>query len=148
MQTTFTIISYYIWLFYSYKVVFTAVHNTLLAQKHKRKQRIQNSTNQEQEELVVLLNLNISGFNLSWHPHLQIEMLVHISCQMMQRIEPILGIDPASCKSQDHQSPLMETQGRVFDMLGAPEHLQDFLHGAERCSGGEGHDSARLSLDR
>ncbi|KAK1948807.1 hypothetical protein LY78DRAFT_709342 [Colletotrichum sublineola] len=148
VPTTFTIISCYMWLFRGYEVVFAAVHNALLAQKHEGQLGRQRSTNEEQEELVILPNVKIGGFDLSYYPHLQIEMLVHVSCQMMQRIEAVLVIDPASCKSRDLQSPLMETQNRVFDMLGAPAHLRAFLHGAESSSGDEGHDSARLSLDR
>ncbi|KAL3302140.1 C6 finger domain-containing protein [Colletotrichum asianum] len=157
MPTTFTIISCYMWLFRGYEAVFAAIHNALLTQKYQRHQcTSEGSSNSNSNSStnprhggkgmgpVILPDINIGGFGLNCHPHLQIEMLIHVSCQMLQRIEAVLGIDPAS-----RESPLADAQQNgVLNLTSAPTLLHTFLHGANRGGGGEGPNSARLSLVR
>ncbi|GKT83700.1 C6 finger domain-containing protein [Colletotrichum tofieldiae] len=149
MPTTFTIISCYMWLFRGYEAVFAAIHNALLTQKIQRHQCIQESTNTRHGKEMgpaILPDINMGGFGLNYHPHLQIEMLIHVSCQMLQRIESVLGIDPASRESCALQTTLAETQNGVLNLTSAPTLLHGFLYGADSDSDGEGPNSARLSL--
>ncbi|GJC80290.1 cytochalasin cluster regulator ccsR [Colletotrichum liriopes] len=149
MPTTFTIISCYMWLFRGYEAVFAAIHNALLTQKIQRHQWIQESTNKRHGKEMgpaILPDINMGGFGLKCHPHLQIEMLIHVSCQMLQRIESVLGIDPTSRESCALQTTLTETQNGVLNLTSAPTLLHRFLHGTDSGSDGEGPNSARLSL--
>lgn len=145
------------WLFRGYEAVFAAIHNALLTQNYQRHQCTPESSGSSSSSStnprhggkgmgpVILPDINIGGFGLNCHPHLQIEMLIHVSCQMLQRIEAVLGIDPASRES----CTLAEAQQNgVLNLTSAPTLLHTFLHGANRGGGGEGPNSARLSLVR
>ncbi|TDZ24971.1 Cytochalasin cluster regulator ccsR [Colletotrichum orbiculare MAFF 240422] len=124
----------------------------------------------------ILPDINIGGFGLDCHPHLQIEMLIHVSCQMLQRIEGVLGVGPSGggewrrrrrggrCSAHSAgPSPAREAttvtttvamatsamaqDGGGLDLGGAPALLASFLHGAGGGDG-EGPSSARFSLVR
>ncbi|KAM0334355.1 hypothetical protein ACHAQA_001381 [Verticillium albo-atrum] len=88
---------------------------------------------------LVLPNIHIGGFSLDGHPPLQIEMLIHVSCQMLQKIEALLGIDSAAedATAMSHPLPLSlchELRG-LLDMKGAPTLLHVYLNGG--ASGGQ-----------
>ncbi|TLD11616.1 hypothetical protein PspLS_11565 [Pyricularia sp. CBS 133598] len=147
MPTTFTIISCYMWLFRGYEAIFAAIHKALVAQNNQANEEIQESTNHlnskgKKTETPILPDVNPGGVDLNCHPHLQIEMLIHVSCQMLQRIEAALGIDPTTSREGGGttlQNPT--THDGVLNVSAAPALLQTFFHGYTD------HKSARLSLD-
>ncbi|KAI6354486.1 hypothetical protein MCOR25_008575 [Pyricularia grisea] len=159
LPTTFTIISCYMWLFRGYEAVFAAIHNALVVQNNQARGGMQeNRTDQlnskgKKPDLVIFPDIKIGGIDLDCHPHVQIEMLIHVSCQMLQRIEAALGIDPTT--SRDGTTTLQNLPagaGRdgMLNVTAAPALLQTFLHGGgfDSCSVGDKvPKSARMSLD-
>ncbi|KAK1850649.1 hypothetical protein CCHR01_06721 [Colletotrichum chrysophilum] len=113
--TTLTIMTCCIWLFHGYEAVFAAIHDALLSQNQQRKNRRTSLSAHEgpigdpqdgqqtspqskcwKTDLApsLLPNVRIGGFQLDGHPHLQIEMLIYISCRILNQMESVLGIDP------------------------------------------------------
>lgn len=155
LPTTFTIISCYMWLFRGYEAVFAAIYNALLVQNNQPDRGMQESPNQlsSKGNKTDIPDINIAGVDPSCHPHLQIEMLITLSCQMLQRIEAALGIHPTTSWDGGAalQNPGLGTHdGGVLNAPAAPALLRTFLYGdaQSRIVGDEGGpQSARLSLD-
>ncbi|KAK2030516.1 hypothetical protein LX32DRAFT_651487 [Colletotrichum zoysiae] len=80
---------------------------------------------------LVLPNIQFGGFGLDGHPNLQIEMLIHVSCQMMERIEAILGIDAMAAGGGDAPAPPPGREHGPLDLRCAPALLHAYLQGAE-----------------
>ncbi|TDZ60806.1 Cytochalasin cluster regulator ccsR [Colletotrichum trifolii] len=55
----------------------------------------------------LLPDLRIGGFHLDGHPHLQIEMLIYLSCRILRQMETVLGIDarPAAAAAAEADPP-------------------------------------------
>lgn len=75
---------------------------------------------------LVLPNIQFGGFGLDNHPNLQIEMLMHVSCQMMHKIEAILGIDTLAAGISSSSS----------DLRCAPALLHTYLRGGDSLEPG------------
>nr|XP_036576980.1 C6 finger domain-containing protein [Colletotrichum truncatum]KAF6783834.1 C6 finger domain-containing protein [Colletotrichum truncatum] len=94
----------------------------------------------------VLPNIQFGGFGLDGHPNLQIEMLIHVSSQMLQKIENIMGFDTAT--AQNHPPPPPPSPCRehgLLDLGCAPTQLYAYLHGA-RHGAAESPSSGRSAL--
>ncbi|KAK2037448.1 hypothetical protein LZ31DRAFT_600464 [Colletotrichum somersetense] len=68
---------------------------------------------------LVLPNIQFGGFGLDGHPNLQIEMLIHVSCQMIERIEAILGINTMAT-SRNASAPPPGREHGPLDLRCAP----------------------------
>ncbi|OBR13038.1 C6 finger domain-containing protein [Colletotrichum higginsianum IMI 349063] len=97
---------------------------------------------------LVLPDIRLGGFHLDGHPHLQIEMLIHLSCQILHRIETTLGIDSTGSGNQAPAQPTMPSAHRESGLLDprcTPAFLLVFMHGA-RVGGENCQMSARSAL--
>jgi len=87
MPTTLTILSCYTWLLKGYEVVLSGIHEMLASQD--RLQGLQSLP-------AIVPGARIGGFGLEDHPDMQIEMVIHIGRQLLQRIEEALGVQVVS----------------------------------------------------
>ncbi|RYP62838.1 hypothetical protein DL771_009559 [Monosporascus sp. 5C6A] len=87
MPTTLTILSCYTWLLKGYEVVLSGIHEMLASQD--RLQDLQSLP-------AIVPGARIGGFGLEDHPDMQIEMVIHIGRQLLQRIEGALGVQVVS----------------------------------------------------
>ncbi|KAH8199742.1 hypothetical protein TruAng_006087 [Truncatella angustata] len=102
MPTTLTILTCYTWLLQGYEMVFGAIQDSLILQRKSQGQALPPPTP------LVLPDLQFGGFGLDRHPDLQIEILIHVSCQMLQKIDATLGISSAM---PEQLQPLSSDQG-------------------------------------
>lgn len=87
MPTTLTILTCYTWLLKGYEVVLSGIHEMLASQD-----RLQGM----QSLPAIVHGASIGGFGLEDHPDMQIEMVIHIGWQLLQRIEGALGVQVVS----------------------------------------------------
>ncbi|WQF80907.1 Putative zn(2)Cys(6) fungal-type DNA-binding domain-containing protein [Colletotrichum destructivum] len=136
--TTLTIMTCYIWLFHGYEAVFAAIHDSLLSQNQRRKNRRtalsghegrigdpqdaqqmspQSKSRKTDLATSLLPNVRIGGFQLDGHPHLQIEMLIYISCRILNQMESVLGIKPKPADSDTTESGTISIADREKSFL-------------------------------
>lgn len=153
--TTLTIMTCCIWLFHGYEAVFAAIHNALLEQNQQRKDRRASLSGHEgrvgdardpqqistqskswkiESAPSLLPNVRIGGFQLDGHPHLQIEMLIYISCRILNQMESVLGIDPKPAETDITDSatmPMIESEKGFLDPRCTPAFLRSLLCAAD-----------------
>lgn len=87
MPTTLTILTCYSWLLKGYEVVLSGIHEMLASQD--RLQGLQSLP-------AIAHGARIGGFGLEDHPDMQIEIVIHVGWQFLQRIEGALGVQVVS----------------------------------------------------
>ena len=92
--TTLTIFTCYAWLLQTYDKVFSLIHLALLSEAHLSPDTLPR----------ILPGLLLGGFCLDDQQSLQIEILIHLSTQMLERIEEALSMNMAAQTelSRDH----------------------------------------------
>ncbi|KAK2770249.1 hypothetical protein CKAH01_14827 [Colletotrichum kahawae] len=169
--TTLTIMTCCIWLFHGYEAVFSAIHNALLSQNQQRKDRRASLSGhdgrigdaQEGQEMSpqskswkadlapsLLPNVRIGGFQLDGHPHLQIEMLIYISCRILNQMESVLGIDtrPAEKNIADPATVPLSCRDKAFlDPRCTPTFLRSLLCGTDGDEDGHSTSSPTTLIE-
>lgn len=91
MPTTLTILTCYTWLLQSYDAIFAQIYDALA--QAGSSERIPS----------ILPDLHVGGFTLDNHRDLQVEILLNLSMEMLQRIEGVLGICVISQRNTSSQ---------------------------------------------
>ncbi|KAF7125777.1 hypothetical protein CNMCM5793_002070 [Aspergillus hiratsukae] len=94
MPTTLTILTCYTWLLQSYDAIFAQIYNALA--RGGSSERIPS----------ILPDLHVGGFTLDNHRDLQVEVLLNLSMEMLQRIEGVLGICVISQRTNIASQPI------------------------------------------
>ncbi|TLD07675.1 hypothetical protein PgNI_10625 [Pyricularia grisea] len=83
MPMTLTILTCYTWLLKGYEVVLSEIYQMLASQdRHQGLQTLP----------TIVQGVGIGGFKLEDHPDMQIEIVIHVGWQLLQRIEGLLGV--------------------------------------------------------
>nr|QFX78100.1 HffR [Hypoxylon fragiforme] len=83
MPTTLTILTCYTWLLKGYEVVLSGIYEALVSQDRM----------QDLHSLPPILHgTRVGDFGLEDHPDMQIEIVIHVGSQFLQRIEGVLGV--------------------------------------------------------
>ncbi|KID72762.1 hypothetical protein MBR_08164, partial [Metarhizium brunneum ARSEF 3297] len=156
----FTVMTCYMWLLQGYEMVFATIQDALFSQREQRYRQaglrhdasrmaqgpqmlgsasLPPMADPKRMEPFVLPNIRIGGFSLDGHPNLQVEMLIHVSCQVLQRIKSILGIHQTQDCTPCHKHG-------AFHMKCAPALLHMYLDGTGNTASGGGATSPRPDL--
>ncbi|RYC64635.1 hypothetical protein CHU98_g1569, partial [Xylaria longipes] len=100
MPMTLIILTCYTLLLQTYETIFSRIHECLFSHEKFSRQLIP----------PVLPGLQIGGFYLNKHSDLQMDILISLSCRMLERIEEALGINVIS-EPQDPTSNYMSQKG-------------------------------------
>lgn len=155
MPTTLTILTCYTWLLKGYEMVLSGIHEILASQD--RLQGLQSLP-------AIVHGARIGSFGLEDHPDMQIEMVIHIGWQLLQRIEGALGVQVVSeigkggLGGSSRDSPSSQGGGggaaapsttsderRILDPKSAAAVLDSWFTNASSrgSSGGNGTDEGR-----
>ncbi|OTB17069.1 hypothetical protein K445DRAFT_10609 [Daldinia sp. EC12] len=134
VPTMLTVFTCYAWLLQTYDKIFSLLHTALASEVQLSAQSLPK----------VLPGLHVGGFSLDDQQYLQMEMLIHLSTQMLERIEEALRMnltsqakDSSSENSINNQEVLDGTPVSTFlDTILEPKPLK-LLEGDQR-KGAEG----------
>ncbi|GAP90887.2 putative C6 finger domain-containing protein [Rosellinia necatrix] len=104
MPMTLIILTCYTLLLQTYETIFSRIHESLFSRERLSRQLVP----------PVLPGLHIGGFYLNKHQDLQMDILISLSCRMLERIEEELGINVIS-ESQDHTSDYMSKKRGLLE---------------------------------
>ncbi|TLS27820.1 hypothetical protein PpBr36_02046 [Pyricularia pennisetigena] len=124
MPTTLTILTCYTWLLKGYELVLSGIHELLSSQD--RLQGLQSLP-------AIVHGVRIGGFGMDDHPDMQIEVVIHVGWQLMQRIEGVLGVQVVSEMGKGG--------------LGGSHRDEPSSRGADGGGGGGGAGSSSSSSD-
>ncbi|KAI1463638.1 uncharacterized protein F4812DRAFT_463466 [Daldinia caldariorum] len=103
VPTVLTVFTCYAWLLQTYDKIFSLLHTALASESQLSLQSLPN----------VLPGLHVGGFSLDDHQSLQMEMLIHLSTQMLERIEEAFRMNLTSQVKDsrenwmnDHETPV------------------------------------------
>ncbi|KAI1800662.1 hypothetical protein F4811DRAFT_564573 [Daldinia bambusicola] len=133
VPTVLTVFTCYAWLLQTYDKIFSLLHTALASESQLSLQSLPN----------VLPGLHVGGFSLDDQQYLQMEMLIHLSTQMLERIEETLRMNLTSQVKDSRENSINDQDvldgtpvSTFLDTILEPKPLK-FLEGDQK-RGAEG----------
>ncbi|KAI0109873.1 hypothetical protein F4814DRAFT_424784 [Daldinia grandis] len=100
VPTMLTVFTCYAWLLQTYDRIFSLLHTALISETRLSLQSLPK----------VLPGLHVGGFSLDDQQYLQVEMLIHLSTQMLERIEEALRTNVTSQVRDNRENTLHDQE--------------------------------------